>query len=629
MFMFRLIVSVFTALLLLASPVAATGPQATVAPARAVPADTSCVDSGANVTRVSGSDRYATAAAVSQAWPSGQAVVFVVSGQTYADAVSASGRAGAVNAPVLLTTRDAVPLDTVLALKRLRATRLVIVGGPSAVSERAAQQLRRYAVSGQVERVAGLDRYATSAALAAKYSAGLPKVFLASGEDFPDALAGSALAGHLQVPLLLTRTNRLDASTIARLRRLSAREVVLLGSEAAVSTSVARQAASHTTSGRHSRLAGADRYGTAEAVAKQFARGAASGFVASGQTFPDALVGGALAARRGAPLVLTPRDTVAPATRRALQHQRPWTISVLGGPAAVSRPTMNALADFATTAAPCQPLLGGYLGGAQETPDERFKASFGAYPDLASTYYQAQGRGGSRLNFDYEQARIDRGTIPVLTVTSKKGPWTMEQIGSGAADIWIDSWVKDLAKLDTEVWFTFDHEFEVKLNHSLFPEGTTVAQYIRAYNRFQSRVTAGAPKVKFLYWYGYSDTAKIDTIGRGINRPDIVSLDPYVFRHRPGSTTFEQMAQPKLDWLRGRSWYAGQPIVFTEFAKDLRFGDDNVAAFLSNLRPRLADLGVTGAIYFARDKGGDDIRANITGTNWPAARAAYRASVLQ
>lgn len=626
----RLIVSCLMALLLLAAPAAAAVLDPSVAPTRAVPAGDPCVNTAAKVLRVSGSNRYATSAAVAQAWPSGQAVAFVVNGGTYADAVSASGRAGAVNAPVLLTTRDAIPAETAQALGRLRANRLVIVGGPAAVSERVATQLRRYATSGRVERVSGRDRYATSAALASKYSAGLPKVFLASGEDFPDALAGSALAGHLEVPLLLTRAGRLDPSTAARLRKLSAREVVVLGSTTAVSTSVARQAASYTTSGRQSRLAGADRYSTAQAVAEQFPRGASPGYVASGQKFPDALVGGALAARRGVPIVLTPRDRLATGTRGALEHQRPKSISVLGGTAAVSESAKTALARFATpSGGACRPLLGGYLGPANESPDERFKASFGAYPDLASTYYQAQGRGGSRLDFDYEGARIDRGTIPVLTVTSKKGPWTMEQIGSGAADKWIDSWVKDLAKLDTEVWFTFDHEFEVKLNQGKLPKSTTVAQYIRAYNRFHTRVKAGAPKVKFLYWYGYSDTAKIDAIGRGINRPDIMALDPYVFKHRSASTTFEQMAQPKLEWLRGRSWYGGQPIVFTEFAKDLRFGDANVAAFLSNLRPRLADLGVTGAIYFARDRSGDDIRADITGSKWPQARAAYRASVLQ
>ncbi len=90
------------------------------------------------------------------------------------------------------------------------------------------------------------------------------------------------------------------------------------------------------------------------------------------------------------------------------------------------------------------------------------------------------------------------------------------------------------------------------------------------------------------------------------------------------------MAQPKLQWLRGRSWYAGQPIIFAEFAKDTRFGDANVARFLSNLHPRLADLGVTGAIYFARNKGGaGDIRADIMTGTWPKARAAYRQSVVQ
>ncbi|MGI8949313.1 MAG: cell wall-binding repeat-containing protein [Ornithinimicrobium sp.] len=583
---------------------------------------------GPAVTRVSGTDRYATSAGVSQEWPGGQAVAFVVSGQTYPDAVSASGRAADVNAPVLLTRRDSVPAQTAQALRRLRPDRIVVVGGTAAVSTNVARQLGRYA-SRPVERVSGSNRYATSAAVAGKYSPGQSKVFLASGEDFPDALAGSALAGDLEVPLLLTPRDRLDAATVALLRKLAAREVVVLGGSGVISSAVAKQAAAYSTSGRWSRLAGADRYATAEAIAKQFPRGAERSYVASGQLFPDALVGAALAGRRGAPMILTPRSGLAAGTRGALEHQRPEAISVLGGSKVVSSAVLRSLARYAAVSENCRPMLGGYLGSANESPDERFKANFGAYPDLASTYYQAQGRGGGRINFDYERSRISRGTIPVLTVTSRKGPWTMEQIGSGAADKWIDSWVADLAKLDAEVWFTFEHEFEVKLNQGQLAKGTTVAQYIRAYNRFQSRVKAGAPKVKFLYWYGYFDTAKIDAIGTGINRPDVVALDPYVFKHRPASTTFEQMAQPKLQWLRGRSWYAGQPIIFAEFAKDTRFGDANVARFLSNLRPRLADLRVTGAIYFARDKGPADIEADITQREWDQARAAYRRSVVQ
>lgn len=626
----RLLTSACVTLLMMGSPIAASAVTPQAAPAVSIPTADSCAGSTA-VTRVAGADRYGTSAAVAEAWSAKQAVVFVVSGQTYPDALSAAGRAGYVNAPVLLTRRDSIPAPTAQALRRLRADRVVVVGGTAAVSATVARQLGRYAER-PVERVAGPDRYATSAVLAAKYSAGRPKVFLASGEDFPDALAGSALAGDLEVPLLLTRRDRLDPVTAARLRKLAPGQVVVLGSSGAVSDAVAKQAAASSTTGRWSRLAGADRYATAEVIAKQFPRRASRLYVASGQRFPDALVGAALAGRRGVPVVLTPKSAPATGTRRALEHQRPAAITVLGGSEVVSTAVFSALAAYTSVSGSgqCDALLGGYLGSAAESPDQRFKATFGAYPDLASTYYQAQGRGGSRLDFAYERSRISHGTIPVLTVTSRKGPWTMQQIASGAADRWIDTWVCDLAALDSEVWFTFDHEFEVKLNQHMLPKGTTVEQYIRAYNRFQDRVRAGAPKVKFLYWYGYSDTAKIEAIGKGIHRPDIMALDPYVFKHRDPSTTFEQMAAPKVSWLRGRSWYAGQPIVFTEFAKDTRFGDANVAAFLSNLRPRLADLGVSGAIYFARNRGGaGDIRADITIGDWPKARAAYRASVVQ
>lgn len=271
-------------------------------------------------------------------------------------------------------------------------------------------------------------------------------------------------------------------------------------------------------------------------------------------------------------------------------------------------------------------LVGGYLGAPTEHPDQRFHEFFGDWPDLASSYYQAQDRGGGVLNLAYEQVRIDRGTIPVLTVTSTDGPYTMREIGSGTADQWIDSWATDLSELDGEVWFSFDHEFEVKLNQGKFSAETSLDDYVSAYNRFQQRVRAQAPNVKFMYWYGYSDREKIDHIGAGIDRPDIIALDPYVFSHHDPTTSFEEMAEPKLDWLLDRSWYDDQPIIFAEFAKDTRHGDDNVADFLTDLRPRMDAIGVAGAIYFSRDKSGD-IEADLTTGNWPLATLALESAV--
>lgn len=271
-------------------------------------------------------------------------------------------------------------------------------------------------------------------------------------------------------------------------------------------------------------------------------------------------------------------------------------------------------------------LLGAYMGNPSSQPDERFAAEFG-HPDIMSSYYQASGRPGGTINSTYEVARSKKGTIPLITVTSTGGvdssgnvlpmPYTMPEIGNGTADSWIIYWRDQLKKIPGEVWFTFDHEHEVKHNQGLHLPATNEQEYAVAYNRFMSIVknpTTGASNVKFLYWYGYSDVAAIDLIGSLINPPDMFAFDPYVFANRTGgsTTTFAQMAQPKLDWLRSRSWYADQPIIFAEFAKDTSYGDTNVANFLTDLRREMDALGMHGAVYFSRDKSGD-IMADITG----------------
>ena len=90
---------------------------------------------GSVVRRLAGSDRYATAAAVSaDTFPGGANRVYVATGDHYADAL-AGGPAGGVNgAPILLVRRDSIPGPTAGELGRLSPNEIVILGGPSAVS---------------------------------------------------------------------------------------------------------------------------------------------------------------------------------------------------------------------------------------------------------------------------------------------------------------------------------------------------------------------------------------------------------------------------------------------------------------------------------------------------------------
>lgn len=296
-------------------------------------------------TRLAGTDRYGTAAAVAATWSPGVSVVYVASGQDYADALGASSRAGIYDAPVLLTESGRLPSQTRTALSRLAPSRIVVIGGLESVDGSVFAALTPYATSGRVERVAGDDRYGTAAALASYYPSGVTRVYLASGEDFPDALAGAALSGARGEPLLLTRHDRLDSTTLQQLDRLDPGQVVVLGGSTTVSKAVVDRAAGYATGGAK-RLAGTDRYQTSAAIAEQFSPPSSPAYVAAGTTYPDALVGSALAGRKSVPLVLTAPDQVTSGTARALQHGEPETMVVLGGATVIPDRTVRLLAEY-------------------------------------------------------------------------------------------------------------------------------------------------------------------------------------------------------------------------------------------------------------------------------------------
>lgn len=191
------------------------------------------------VSRIGGKDRYATAALVSgAAFPAGAPVAYLVSGRDFPDAVAGGPAAARDGGPILLTDPASLSPATAAELARLAPARVVIVGGPSAVSSAAEAAVRGLLPRATVERRAGADRYATSAAVSATFAAGAPAVFVATGLNFPDALAGGAAAGALGVPIVLTAPNALPSGVTAELTRLAPRRVVVLGGTSVVSEAV-------------------------------------------------------------------------------------------------------------------------------------------------------------------------------------------------------------------------------------------------------------------------------------------------------------------------------------------------------------------------------------------------------
>jgi putative cell wall-binding protein len=202
----------------------------------------------------------------------------------------------------------------------------------------------------RAERVAGADRYATAAAFsAATYAPGVPVVYVAAGDAFPDALAAAPAAGAGGGPVLLVDAFGVPAATAGELRRLAPAKVVVVGAAGRRPGIVATIQSLVGANVPVTTVAGVDRYATAALVsAGAFAPGVPVVYVATGLTFPDALAAGAAGARRGGPVLLVDGD-VPSAVAAELRRLRPESVVVLGGTNAVGEDVVAGIRDVLPT----------------------------------------------------------------------------------------------------------------------------------------------------------------------------------------------------------------------------------------------------------------------------------------
>ena len=295
------------------------------------------LEAPSSVTRLGGGDLYGTPAVISAAnFAPGVPVVYVATGLDFPDALAGAAVAGPQGGPILLVSVDAIPAATAAELTRLRPQQIMILGGTGVVSDAVASALGDY-TSGAVTRLAGRDRYATAAAVgAATFVPGVPVVYVATGLNFPDALAGAAVAGFQDGPVLLVSTNAIPTVTAIELARLKPQRIVILGGSGVVSDAVASTLGAYTP-GTVTRLAGRDRYATAAAIsAATFAPGVPVVYVATGLDFPDALAGSAVAGSQGAPVLLVSTDAIPAATAAELTRLQPGRVVLLGSASSVS-----------------------------------------------------------------------------------------------------------------------------------------------------------------------------------------------------------------------------------------------------------------------------------------------------
>jgi putative cell wall-binding protein len=397
----------------------------------------------ATITRIAGADRFTTAALISQHTFDAATLVYVASGERYADALAATPVGAAHDAPVLLAVRDDLPGPTATELSRLKPERIVVVGGSGAISDHVLDLLKGYAPT--VERIAGADRYATATLLTAStFQPGAP-LFVASGEAFPDALAGGATAGRSGGALLLVPRDSLPNSVATEADRLKPASITVLGGAASVSDAVVDTLRGHT-SGAVSRISGTDRYATSAAIS-QAAGDADTIVLATGSGFADALAGGVAAAAENAPVLLGAGTCLTPAVADEVARLAPTKILILGGTAALAR-TVDALVR-------CP-------GASQFTVQEDGSATV---TELAFVY--------NNLSFA-QQTWGDSGPI-TLRVTNTRNSFNPPTPGAAyvhGVDIYVPAW-RDFASFGENAQFNVVvHEYFHTLQQWLARRGT-------------------------------------------------------------------------------------------------------------------------------------------------------------
>lgn len=190
-----------------------------------------------------------------------------------------------------------------------------------------------------VDRIGGATRYDVAVTISKQYfPAGAATVFVATGENFPDALGAAPAAANLGGPLLLVPGTSLPASVGAELRRLAPTKIIVAGGPATVSKSVIDALKLITPNVvRHT---GADRYEVSRSVVRDafMPSGSNIAYIATGETFPDALSASAAAGSLDAPVILVPglQGTLGAETITLLSDLGVTEVRIAGGPASVS-----------------------------------------------------------------------------------------------------------------------------------------------------------------------------------------------------------------------------------------------------------------------------------------------------
>ncbi len=262
--------------------------------------------------RSAGANRYDTAALISQQmYKTSSKTVVLATGLDYKDALIAVPLANAYKAPLLLTAQNQVTNQTEAELKRLKATKVIIVSTNGAVGSKVITALKKYNPTVIEGKTCFETATKVASALQKKTGKAPDTVFFATDSSYADALSASPVAAVKNAPIIYLNNNKIDDKTAAYLKTVKGKvkNAYIIGGDGVISNAMMKKVATALglkAGSTVQRVAGANRYETCVAVNNKF-KSVLTGTgicVAKGLDFPDALAGGVYAAKMKQPLFL-------------------------------------------------------------------------------------------------------------------------------------------------------------------------------------------------------------------------------------------------------------------------------------------------------------------------------------
>jgi len=271
--------------------------------------------------RIYGNTLYDTAVEISKEGWDNAPVAVLATGRNFPDALTGTVLAQKVNGPLLLTESDRLSPVVAAELQRLNTREVYLLGGTVALSAGIEESLKELGILPR--RLSGWDQYGTAAEIARFATPNSSQAFLVNGELFPDALSISSYAAAQGIPVLLTRSDSLPPETAKVMNELGVSEVTLVGGTAVIKDSIEEQLSKLPQPVKvTARYAGYDQYETNTVVLNQLSFDTSKVYVATGQNFPDALAGAALAGKSNTPILLIPSTQLGNSTTIYLNQRR-------------------------------------------------------------------------------------------------------------------------------------------------------------------------------------------------------------------------------------------------------------------------------------------------------------------